>query len=326
MNYSFFGTCSDDYEQLFGCLKTILIQTILPEEIILVNAGSRDIKETIQKNMKDVPIKLIYIFRKLPRVNSLNLALSHSSSHYSFRFDSRSRFANDYSENALKTLMNKSVNAAVVGGVPSVLSENKKFQPVLCSNIMSRSYTFFYPKHRRPFFNGYASSVYLGCFLTSLLKKIKFCETNTLISEDSLIIKNFIEKGYKVYLCKDINVSYLCRSSFKKLIKLFNTYGYCRANTILFTKNLFISSRHLIVFFIYIFIQLLILKKSIFLIFIFPIIILIFNLFGEILSKGKINLYTPIFASLCQFSWVLGFLWRIMTILKKTKSKSNFIS
>ena len=127
MNYSFFGTCSDDYEQLFGCLKTILIQTILPEEIILVNAGSRDIKETLQKNMKDVPIKLIYIFRKLPRVNSLNLALSHSSSHYSFRFDSRSRFANDYSENALKTLMNKSVNAAVVGGVPSVLSENKKY-------------------------------------------------------------------------------------------------------------------------------------------------------------------------------------------------------
>ena len=43
----------------------------------------------------------------MSRVESLNLALDKSTSEYSFRFDSRSRFAKDYAKNALNILVMK---------------------------------------------------------------------------------------------------------------------------------------------------------------------------------------------------------------------------
>ena len=46
MNYSFFGTCANDYEQLFGCLDTIIEQTIPPNQIILINSGEKEIKKS----------------------------------------------------------------------------------------------------------------------------------------------------------------------------------------------------------------------------------------------------------------------------------------
>ena len=51
-------------------------------------------------------IKLVYIHRKLPRVESLNLALEKSTTKYSFRFDARSRFTKDYAKKALSIKRN----------------------------------------------------------------------------------------------------------------------------------------------------------------------------------------------------------------------------
>ena len=115
---------------------------------------------------------------------------------------------------------------------------------------MKREYIYFFPKHRNVNYSGYSSSIILGCFSTSTLKKIRFNEKESLFSEDSLIINDFLERGFKAYISSNIKVSYVCRSSFKNIMKLFNTYGYCRANTILISKKLFISKRHFWSFFI----------------------------------------------------------------------------
>ena len=248
MNYSFFGTCANDYEQFFGCLNTILNQSILPKEIILVNAGNKDIKKNILDKIKNKNIKLVYIHKKTSRVKSLNLAVDQSTSKYSLRFDSRSRFSKCYSKNALKILNDRDLKVSAVGGVPDIIPNSNKFESILCASIMRRSYIFFYPKHRNKKYCGFASSIYLGCFNTELLKKIRFNEEEALLSEDSLIINDFLKKGYKAYLSPSINLSYVSRSSFVNIIKLFNTYGFCRANTILLSKKLFISSRHFFVF------------------------------------------------------------------------------
>ena len=55
---------------------------------------------SIEKDIKSKKIKLVYIHRKLPRVESLNLALDKSTAKYSFRFDTRSRFKKDYAKTA----------------------------------------------------------------------------------------------------------------------------------------------------------------------------------------------------------------------------------
>ena len=102
MNYSFFGTCSNDHNQLFGCLRTILNQTISPKEIILVNSGDSNIELDIGNMINQEKIKFVYIHKKLARVESLNLALDNSTADYSFRFDTRTRFSKDYAEKGLK--------------------------------------------------------------------------------------------------------------------------------------------------------------------------------------------------------------------------------
>ena len=77
----------------------------------------------------------------------------------------------------------------------------------------------------------------MGCFVTSILKDIRFNEKEALLSEDSLIINDFIEKGFKAYISSSIKLEYVSRSSFLNLLRLFNTYGYCRLILFLFRGN-----------------------------------------------------------------------------------------
>ena len=222
MNYSFFGTCANDYEQFYGCLQTIIEQSHKPNQIILVNAGQKNIEKKILSKLTKSNIELIYIQKKLSRVKALNVAIEYCESEYSFRYDTRSRFSNNYAEKALNILSDKSILAEVVGGVPEIIPEEKNYQSILCAEIINRSYIFFYPKHRNIKYSGYSSSIYLGCFRTNSLKKIRFNEKKALISEDSLIISDFLKKGFKAYLSSKINLFYISRSSIKNILKLFN--------------------------------------------------------------------------------------------------------
>ena len=327
MNYSFFGTCSNDHNQLFGCLRTILNQTISPKEIILVNSGDSNIELDIGNMINQEKIKFVYIHKKLARVESLNLALDNSTADYSFRFDTRTRFSKDYAEKALKVLKDKNLKNSVVGGVPLAVSECNKFESKVCAEIMNSSYLFFFPKHRNLNYSGYASSIYLGCFETSILKDIKFNEKEALLSEDSLIINDFLEKGFKAYISSKIKLSYICRSSFLNLIRLFNTYGYCRLNSILVSKKLFISKRHFFVFIALVINFLVLIQISIIYLIFLPLLLLLFNFYNEItFYKKRKSLIVPIYGTLCQFSWIAGFLWSFISIFRNKQIKSNFIS
>ncbi len=327
MTYSFFGTCVNDYDQFFGCLQTILEQTKPPNQIILIDGGDKDIEKKILKKLRNSEINLVYIKKKLNRVKSLNIAIENSLSEYSFRFDTRTRFANDYAENALNILNDKSSIVEVIGGVPRIISEVNNFEGITCSKIMNRPYIFFYPKHRNIKYSGYATSIYLGCFRTKSLKEIRFNEKYALISEDSLIINDFLKKGFKAYLSSKIRVFYISRSSFKNILRLFNTYGFCRANTILVSRKIFISTRHFFVFVAFISLLIVFLKFSFFSIFLLPLLLLCLNFSGEIISFGwNGNFLIPFYATLCQFLWIIGFIWGFLSIFRNIKKQSNFIS
>ena len=132
MSYSFFGTCKNDYDQFFCCLKTIIDQTIKPRQVILINSGDKNIEKLIKKLINKNQIEIIYIEKNLTRVKALNLALENSSSKFSFRFDSRSRFEKDYAEKVLQTFNDKNINAHIVGGSPKVLPQSNTFESNIC--------------------------------------------------------------------------------------------------------------------------------------------------------------------------------------------------
>ena len=76
MIYSFFGTCHNDHKQVFACLKTIISQSIVPREIILVNSGDSNIESEILGMINPLKIKLIYIIsattNKLPQIRIIS--------------------------------------------------------------------------------------------------------------------------------------------------------------------------------------------------------------------------------------------------------------
>ena len=91
---------------------------------------------------------------------------------------------------------------------------------------------------------------------------------------------------------------------------------YCRANTILISKKLFISKRHFLVFFYFTyyfssFIKILNIIDNF-----LPLILLIFNFYNEMVYKEKFNLLVTFCGTLCQFLWIFGFLWCLISIFK----------
>ena len=135
-----------------------------------------------------------------------------------------------------------------------------------------------------------------------------------------------MKKGLKAYLSSVIRVSYISRSSLTNILKLFNTYGFCRYNTILSSFKIHSPLRYgvllsvILSFFLLSFINL---KGTI----IFSLLIVfLYNYISEInFSKSIFSFKYPLLAIICQLSWLLG-VFRGMINYNNAKSKnSNFI-
>tara|TARA_Y100001933_G_scaffold156588_1_gene154933 strand:+ start:1819 stop:2790 length:972 start_codon:yes stop_codon:yes gene_type:complete len=323
MNYSFFGTCANDSKHLVACIKTIKDQSLLPKSVVIVDSGTKNQEKELLALISNKKIKLVYLFQDLPRVKALNLAINKTQSDYLIRFDTRTRFSKDYAKNALKIMIDS--NRKFVGGVPLVIPENKKFISLIAAGIMSRAYIFFYPRHRIEGYTGYSSSVYLGCFEAEILKNTMYSDEINIISEDSLLATNLSKKGFPPYISDSIKIKYVARGSLKNIFKLFRTYGFARANTLIGFRKLHSFKRYLMVFlsliFYFIFVPLDLFQKVL----IFPLLILTYNVVGEIFYK-KTNIIYAFLGTACQISWFLGFIFGFAGYFKVKNEKTNFIS
>ncbi len=326
MNYSFFGTCYKDYSHLKKCFLTLVAQSIKPSEIILVNSGGDLIKPVLMSIIGEEDIKLKVLNKDLSRIDALNLAIDEISYPNSIRFDSRSRFPSDYAEKSL-AILSANKRMVFVGGAPNNLPENNTKEAMICSEIMQRSYIFGYPRHRNINYTGYCSSIYLGCFNTDLLKKIKYREGINLISEDSQIAVDFINKGYEPWLDKSIRPHYVVRGTISLIFRLFFNYGLCRANTILSTGDLHSKSRYLIIILCFISINFLIALYNLYLSsFSFLIALIIYDYCSELFYKtSKRSFYIPFLALICQLNWIIGFLKALLCYFNRSNKKSNFL-
>ena len=324
MKIGFFGTCANDYELLFGAFETICNQSHKPDEIIIVDSGMENKEKIFRELIEAKQINLIYIFKNLPRVKALNLAINESKSDYLLRFDSRTRFAKDYAKNAIDLLENS--KKYYVGGVPSVIPQENTFFGNICAGIMSRGYIFLYPRHRRLNYVGNASSVYLGCFESKLLKSIMYRDELNLISEDSIISSDFAKKGYQPFISNRLKLKYLSRSSISNIFKLFNTYGYCRSNSILTSKSVHSSKRYFIMAFLLAGFLILFYKTGFYSIMIYLFLLFLINCIGEFMNVSmKKSIIYPFLGTFLQLTWFIGFISGFMNIILKKNQHSNFI-
>ena len=148
----------------------------------------------------------------------------------------------------------------------------------------------------------------------------------SLVSEDSLLSSDFINAGYQPFISSKLKLSYLCRSSIILTIRLFNTYGFCRSNTILSSFRIHSPKRYGVLLFIILsFFTLLLFNFKGTIIFSL-LIIFLYNFFSEIsFSKLNFNILYPLLAIICQFSWLLGIFRGFVNYPNVKSKKSNFI-
>jgi glycosyltransferase involved in cell wall biosynthesis len=334
MKYSFFGTCFEDSKILLDCLKSIANQSLEANEIILIDASmnSRIYLES-KKFFEKSNTKFIYKNINLPRVEALNYAISLSKSDFLLRFDSRTRFSKEYAKLALKYLNEKHSDGSLIGGVggrQSAYPINSSRGARLASDLMDRAYIFGNPLYRRRNYKGKVNSIYLGCFPKKILEETPYREDVSLISEDTQLCQDIISKGYGIYIFQDLKLKYLCRDNFLSLIKLFRSYGRCRARTIISTKTIHDKKKYslmiLIVIILPIFILLALGKKIIVSLLLIAFLPLTYNIFHELMNYGpKKLIYIPFLGLIIQTCWALGFFEALLLFKFYKKRKSNFL-
>ena len=333
MKYAFFGTCFEDGDILIECLKTIANQSIPPNEVVIIDSSNKNIlKDQSLEIFKNLKTSLIYENINLPRVKALNYAISKTNSDYVLRFDSRTRFDQYYAEESLKLF--KKINSdnevcGAVGGLQTPIPANNSRMAKIASEIMGRAYIFGNPLYRRKNYNGKVNSIYLGCFSKKVLDTTPYREEISLISEDSQLCYDIISKGYNIYMSQEIKLQYLSRNNVYSVLKLFRTYGRCRARTIISTKTIHDKKKFLVIFLLVFLIPILLVtflgNKILSTLFVFVLIPFFYNFFHELFNYGYSKLHLPLIGLICQFNWFLGLLETfIFYNLTKNNKTNNF--
>jgi glycosyltransferase involved in cell wall biosynthesis len=144
MTFSIVIPTKDEPEGLKNCVMSIIKQTVLPQELIIVDASSDSISAENQKNCENIvgdKIKLIYI-RSIPSTTKQrNIGIDHATCDIIFFLDDDVILNEDYCEKILEVYEIK--REQNVGGVRGTFSNRKTpswFKRAFLKFFFMRSY------------------------------------------------------------------------------------------------------------------------------------------------------------------------------------------
>ncbi|WP_414585491.1 glycosyltransferase family 2 protein [Scytonema sp. PCC 10023] len=233
-----------------------LLQTNYPNivEVFIADGGSSDGTQNIVKklSLEDSRVKLLHNPLKI-QAAALNLILKECTGDIFLRADAHSDYAPDYIERCVEALLeSKALN---VGGAQRFVAKTP-FQAGVA--LASRSILGNGgAKYRDPNYNGYAETVYLGCFwkkalldisgyscevtpnedaeLNLKLRKYVF-DTSQITNQDAELNQELLcENLHAIYISSKICVWYYPRKSWKSL--WFQYFKYGRGRYLTNTKH-----------------------------------------------------------------------------------------
>ena len=213
------------------------LQTSYPNlvEILVGDGGSHDGTQDIVKNLStiDPRVKLIFNPDKIQSA-ALNLMLHEAKGDIFLRADAHSEYAPDYIEKCIQALLE--TKADNVGGAQRFVAKNA-FQAgvAIASNSILGSGG---AKYRDINYNGYADTVYLGCFWCKALLEvgtqtdnfdlyeIEVFDTSQITNQDAELNQKLLDKNPEaIYISSDIKVWYHPRKTWQALWIQYFKYG-----------------------------------------------------------------------------------------------------
>ena len=192
-------------------------------EVIIADGGSNDNTQEIVKRLstQDSRIKLIHNPLKVQSAG-LNLIIKECTGDIFLRADAHSDYAPDYIEKCVEALLlSQSLN---VGGAQRFVAKTA-FQSgiaIASKSILGSGGA----KYRDPNYNGYADTVYLGCFWKKALQEVSGYSIEETPNEDAELNQKLLQKKQNaIYISSEIRVWYYPRKTWKSLCIQYFKYG-----------------------------------------------------------------------------------------------------
>lgn len=204
-------------------------------QILIADGGSTDKTEDIVKKiiLTNSKVKLIDNPKRIQSY-ALNVMIAEAQGDIFLRADAHSEYASDYIEKCVKALLE--TEADNVGGAQRFVAENT-FQAgvAIASNSLLGSGG---AKYRDINYDGYADTVYIGCFwLKALLQvgiqsnksdlyEIEVFDPAQITNQDAELNQRLLNNNPKaIYISSDIKVWYFPRKTWKSLWVQYFKYG-----------------------------------------------------------------------------------------------------
>ncbi|BDA70164.1 Glycosyl transferase, family 2 [Calothrix sp. PCC 7716] len=214
-------------EQIIRCFINSGYKNIV--EIFVADGGSTDNTQDIVRRLskEDSRIKLLYNPLKIQSAG-LNLILHSSTGEIFLRADAHSEYAPDYVERCVEALIES--NALNAGGAQRFVAKTR-FQAAIAiasKSILSNGGA----KYRNPNYNGYADTVYLGCFWRKALQEVSGFNSTYHHNEDAELNQRLLtQKLNAIYISSVVRVWYYPRNTWKSLWLQYFKYGQGRCLT-----------------------------------------------------------------------------------------------
>ena len=204
-------------------------------EVLIADGGSNDKTKQIITTLseKDNRVKMIDNPDRYQSY-SLNQMIDIAKGEIFLRADAHCYYNEDYIEQCVSVM--KKTGARNVGGAQRYRAKNRVQAGIALAvkSVLGNGGA----KYMNENYQGYADTVFLGCFRTSDLREMGGFNTENITNQDSEFNLCLIEKyGSTVYVSPDIKSWYYPRDSFYKLFKQYFRYGRGRFLTRILHPN-----------------------------------------------------------------------------------------
>jgi glycosyltransferase involved in cell wall biosynthesis len=224
--------CLDEARFIEGCLRSVRAQTYPADrlEVLVADGGSTDGTRDILARLagEDPRIRVV---DNPPRIQAagLNRIIRASRGAVIVRMDVHAEYAPDYVERCVEVLGR--TGADNVGGAQRCAAQTP-FQKAVCAALGS-PLGMGGAAYRDPSREGFVDTVFLGAFRRDVFDRIGLYDEGAVTNEDAEFNQRLVQAGGRIYLSRDIHVSYFPRETFPTLARQYYRYGFGRARTLL---------------------------------------------------------------------------------------------